>query len=658
MPVIRSGRFAGRGARARASFVTAALAGVTAVLAAACSDSTTGTTPVKQTNCASYSCTVTAAAAVGDTVLLNVRVPGGAALDNVGVGTGACDAPNLIKSRVAAVSNRAVIVLDTRNPANGLTDAYYSSIAQTFDTLVYPVDVRHFGAPSADIDHNGRVVIFYTRAVNGLTPANSGSYVGGFFYSRDLFPTASTAGFQGCSGSNASEMFYLLAPDPSGTINGNVRDTAFIRRVTIGTMAHEFQHLISAERRLYVLGTANYDEEVWLNEGMSHVAEELNFYQAARLSPAGQPGQSPRSRLTAATIRNANALGALNNFGFQNLARFSYYLASPDRYSPYTQNDSLETRGATWSFLRYTFDRAGGTDSALTYPLVNSADTGLVNLQTVIASQGGTSAGVPLATWFRDWAVANYADGLTTPPSQYTQPSWVFRDVLTQFQLTNGTYFNGGVYPLKSAALTNGSAQTAALIGGGAAYYVFSVPPGTTSTVSATAGGNTSLPSTVRLALVQSSGPNAGTVTTVDGPGNGPGTVSVSNTSGAAIQAGLVVFNATQPAPPGQLLTVTVTATSIAAPVAGLTASSGVVGPTVRALAASQEPVMSDAAVMRQLRASSRAVLAPQAMAARAVYLAARRSGDFSAWSRQRYVPGSVKGAVVPVGVGTPASLH
>lgn len=453
---------------------------------------------------------------VGDVIQLNVRVPGGASSDNVGTGNGTCDPPNLVSARIAAVSTRAIVAVDTRNPATGVNDAYYASVATAFDTLVYPVDVRHFGAP-VDIDNNGRAILFYTRAVNGLTPANSQSYVGGFFFSRDLFPTTTNANFEGCAGSNAAELFYLLAPDPTGAINGNARDTAFIRRVSIGTAAHEFQHLINAERRLYVLNTDNFDEDVWLNEGLSHIAEELNFYRSAGLSAAATPGSSPRARLTATSIRSAsNGITALNSFGFQNLTRFSLYLAATESYGPYSNNDSLETRGATWSFLRYAADRSGGADSAFFYSLVNSTRLGLDNLRAVVAARGGSSASTPLADWFRDWSVANYADGLAANlPSQYTQPSWVFRSVLTGFQTTGGGFINGGVYPLRTRTLASGVAQTASLASGEAAYFVFSIPAGSTASLAVAAGGSTNLSSTgVRASLVQVSGASAGTVST------------------------------------------------------------------------------------------------------------------------------------------------
>src|SRR5205814_2024452 len=70
-------------------------------------------------------------------------------------------------------------------------------------------------------------------------------------------------------------------------VNGNTSFTKnFVSHLTVSTTAHEFQHLINASRRLYVNTTATDFEEVWLNEGLSHVAEELLFYnQSAGLAP-------------------------------------------------------------------------------------------------------------------------------------------------------------------------------------------------------------------------------------------------------------------------------------------------------------------------------------------------------------------------------------
>jgi hypothetical protein len=94
-----------------------------------------------------------------------------------------------------------IVVADASNPASGYTDADYASIASTFDNLVDPTDTKAFGSPT-DIDGNGHVVLFFTRAVNELTPASSTSYVAGFFYARDLFPSTPSPDFQACATSN------------------------------------------------------------------------------------------------------------------------------------------------------------------------------------------------------------------------------------------------------------------------------------------------------------------------------------------------------------------------------------------------------------------------------------------------------------------------
>ena len=82
--------------------------------------------------------------------------------------------------------------------------------------------------------------LFFTRAVNELTPTGSQSVVGGFFYGRDLFPKQDSPQLgsgSGCPSSNVAEMFYLLVPDPNGVVNGNVRTKNFVSHLTVSTTA-------------------------------------------------------------------------------------------------------------------------------------------------------------------------------------------------------------------------------------------------------------------------------------------------------------------------------------------------------------------------------------------------------------------------------------
>jgi hypothetical protein len=278
---------------------------------------------------------------VGDVISLNVN------------GNDPCANAVYHPARVVAIGSHALILNDTLNPKGGFTTADFERYAARFDTLVYPLDVANFGEPT-DIDKNGHIAILFTRTVNELTPANSPQYVGGFAFTRDLFPTTNTARAQACAGSNEGEYLYMLTPDPSGTINHNVRTTAFVDSATTAVLAHEFQHIINGSRRLYVNNTSQFEEK-FLDEGLSHIAEELLFYR--------ESGLLPRSNLDINAIRATQTIRlAYNSDMSANGGRYKLYLAAPAMNSPYALNDSLPTRGAIWSFLRYAVDRVNATD--------------------------------------------------------------------------------------------------------------------------------------------------------------------------------------------------------------------------------------------------------------------------------------------------------
>ena len=401
-------------------------------------------------------------AKVGDLVSLNAN------------SSSACSSPNMRMGRVAAVSSKAIIVADTTNPASGYTDADYASIASTFDNLVDPTDTKAFGSPT-DIDGNGHVVLFFTRAVNELTPANSSSYVGGFFYARDLFPSTATTDFQACAASNGGEMFYLMVPDPNGVVNGNKFTKTAVTNVVIATVGHEYQHLINASRRMYVNTAATDFEETWLDEGLSHIAEELLFM--------AKTGLKPRANIDATLLRTSAAyVDAFNNEAISNFGRLGEYLEAPTANSPFADNDDLATRGATWSFLRYAADHTGADDGTTWFQLVNSTSSGLANLTSVFGSN--------LTTLARDWATAVFADDITGTDARYQQPTWNMRSIFGALQ-------SNGAYPLSTTTL-GASGATVNITGGSAAFLRFGVAAGQAATIQ----WNT-LPSNVQLTLVR-----------------------------------------------------------------------------------------------------------------------------------------------------------
>ncbi|HMG69605.1 MAG TPA: Ig-like domain-containing protein [Gemmatimonadaceae bacterium] len=388
---------------------------------------------------------------------LSVAVPQVGDLMNINTNSSStCTNPNVRTGRIVAISNRAIIVSDTANPANGFTLPDYEYFGSAFDTLVYPVDTLNFGDPT-DIDNNQHVILFFTRAVNELTPPSQSFYVGGFFYSRDLFPKTTDGSLQACAASNFAELFYLLAPDPEGIINQNVRTVEFVRTVSVGTLAHEFQHIINASRHLYVNASSTF-EDTFLDEGLAHEAEELTFYRASGLAP----GQNITYPLIQSSQKTQTAF---DNFGSANFRRFREFLTNPLITSPYGNNANITTRGAIWSFLRYAADRRGESESQLWFQLANppSGIHGLANLTRAITPD--------LSAWIRDWTVTTYADDFV-PGAQPIDlnPSWNIRSMVSAV--------NDGTWPLLTQQLGATGVTSINIVDGSAAYLRFGVAAG------------------------------------------------------------------------------------------------------------------------------------------------------------------------------------
>ena len=406
---------------------------------------------------------------VGDLIKLNVN-----ALDF-------CDSADYRDARVVAITDKAIVVADVANPAGGFTDAEYRSMGVTFDTLVDPVDRAAFGDVT-DIDNNGHVILFFTRAVNELTPSGASSVVLGFFYSRDLLPKTAAPG--PCSGSNVAEMFYLMVPDTGGVVNSNKRSKSSVVSFSNGTVAHEYQHLINASRRLYVNGAGNVTEEKWLDEGLAHVAEELNFFRAAALAPRGN--------LDSTAFADPKVAAAYSTFEANNFKRYSTYLQQTETQAPIgldSFDDDLQTRGAAWDFLRYAADHLPlGQEDAFWFKLVNSKTSGIANLTNAL--------GAPPSSLLRDWAISVYMDDKAPNVDlRFQQPSWNLRSALIAGGVST-------IFPLVGRTLADNTTSSFTLLGNGVSFLRFSVPNGQDALLTVMSNGQP-LPATVLLSFVR-----------------------------------------------------------------------------------------------------------------------------------------------------------
>ena len=311
-----------------------------------------------------------------------------------------------------------------------------------------------FGAES-DIDSNGVVLILLTPKVNALVtrPDCQTSYVTGFFFGADIDPSFRAQ-------YNNGEVFYGMVPDSLGSVSCAYSPNLVRQLITV-TFIHEFQHMISFNQHVLLRGGSA--EILWLNEALSHLAEEL--------------GGRHYDSLGQTTTASQFLIGDLYNA--------SQYLMTPTAVAMVTDSvpGDLAQRGGGWLYLRYLTDRFG---AALPHSLVNTALRGSAN----VAQATGTA----FATLLGRWALAVYTSDLSgfTAPADLRYENWHFRttflnlhnqrpaDFPRPFPLVPATASPGAVSI--SGTLRSGSGSYLLVAqGSGAASFTVTLKPGATS---------------------------------------------------------------------------------------------------------------------------------------------------------------------------------
>lgn len=353
-----------------------------------------------------------------------------------------------VTATASYVGSKSAIYLDNTVPSGGLDSTDIATVGALFDQELYAIDTTAFGRES-DVDGNGVVAVLLTDAVNALSPdcQQTGSIIVGYFFGLDLFI--------GEPNSNEGEVFYGLVPDPTKPVcasKGSVLD------LIPPTFIHEFQHMISYNR--HVLLGGGEAEETWLNEALSHFAEELGGRQ---VTPA-----------------SCTANNCLNQFASGNLLNAYDYLVSPQSsylVEPGNSSGTFEERGANWLFLRWVADRSLA-DSLLGTDLTRAmlgADAGGLTLTggaNVAAAAQQFQAGVTLATLLGQWHLSNYTEVLpafTEPSGRIGFRSWNLVSALDQVV--------PGPYPLFPDSTAGPGYRTSGTLRGGSGSYARIVQP-------------------------------------------------------------------------------------------------------------------------------------------------------------------------------------
>jgi hypothetical protein len=292
-----------------------------------------------------------------------------------------------VTARLAYAGTNILVYLDTLAPPFGFSSAQLEAFSELFDLTLYPLDVNTFGPPS-DVDQNGRVVVLLSPVVNAITPAaecSTQGFVAGFFMGTDL-------GAVNDPNSNRGEVFYSLVPDPSGSVSC-VHTITDVLSTAPPTFLHELQHLISFSQ--HVIAHGGQQDEGWLDEGLSRVAEELGarYYEQRFPPPAGRAAPSqifPDSALP---------------FILPLLLDSYRYLQRTDTVTLTLHTDSdfgLAWRGGVWLLLRWLGDQKG--DATFYKRLEQTRLTGVANVEA--------AAGESFASLFGDFSTALWTDSL------------------------------------------------------------------------------------------------------------------------------------------------------------------------------------------------------------------------------------------------------
>ncbi len=289
--------------------------------------------------------------------------------------------------------SHTLLYVDQDTPSEYFNASDAEALGNYFDQSVYQTNHTYFGVES-DINGDGKVAILLTPVVNSLTPPSSSSFIAGFFLPTDLLPSYVPSG-----ATNGMEIFYSIVPDsrfPKEEIMPYIE----------GVLSHEFLHMIIFNYRILKYGNATYatyQEKLWLEESLAHIAENLNGHDEA------------------------------------NAGRVNIFLSDPGgAHLVYEEDDALESRGAGFLFLRLLGDRYGND---IFREIVQSRNKGRGNVEAV--------TGQDFMELFADWGVSCYLSGLGISGDQrynYTTVDFQtdFSDTLRVFPLSPPADERGG----------------------------------------------------------------------------------------------------------------------------------------------------------------------------------------------------------------------
>lgn len=333
---------------------------------------------------------------------------------------------------VRCIGDAVIFYVDPRTSSDMLSDSDVSELCNHFNEVAQE-EMALFGEPS-DINGDGRVAVLMTPQINQLG-GMGGGIITGYFWAGDLYARTNSNPV-----SNEREIIYTMVPDPSGIYGTSISKDFALSNLLPAVLPHELQHAINYNQHVFVKGGT--PEQNWLNEGLSHLAEDLVGY------------------------------------GQENPSRYALFLGSTAYAGVVTMSQpNLYQRGASYLFLRYLYEQASSGDTFMAN-LENTSATGVENLERAFNGAEGFSLFYQfLARWTVALAVTD--EGITND-SRYiyrervrnsSTGNWMGVCMSCDADDGRGTIL-GGV----TRTTYNGS-QTASIAGSAAKFYNMSTFP-------------------------------------------------------------------------------------------------------------------------------------------------------------------------------------
>ncbi len=174
----------------------------------------------------------------------------------------------IVDGEIRCNRDNIVLYVDTRVGSDILTDEDIDNLCNIYDRTAGKE--QELIGEASDINQDGKIAILLTPQVNKLG-AMGGGIITGYFWAGDLYNVSSSN-----PASNQMEIIYAMVPDPNGNFGMAVSKDFVMSNLLPPLLAHELQHAISYNQHVFINGGP--PEQNWLNEGISHLMEDIMGY--------------------------------------------------------------------------------------------------------------------------------------------------------------------------------------------------------------------------------------------------------------------------------------------------------------------------------------------------------------------------------------------